>query len=151
MSSKSIYTPVYCSCIECRTTSHQNVGKALAARQIKRSKDEIDLYNLCKEHFNHVDNNIPLFNGWDADSIIHDIKLAILWNGPWHYKDMPGLKHSLKQVQNRDKIKEIQKAGWEYMIFEDHTYTPQTAFQIIINGAPCRIRTDDGDKNLTCL
>jgi len=86
----------------------------------KRSKNEILFHDLCKDHFNNVKHNEPVFNGWDADVIIEDIKTAVLWNGKWHYeKIMEG--HSLKQVQNRDRLKliEIKKLGWEAYIIKD--------------------------------
>ena len=34
----------------------------------------------------NVKHNEAIFNGWDADVIIEDIKLAVLWNGKWHYE-----------------------------------------------------------------
>lgn len=96
----------------------------------KRSKDEIRLFELIKNKFNNVTANEKIANGWDADILIYDIKVAILWNGPWHYKEMKLSNHSLKQVKNRDtiKIKEFNKIGWEVVIFEDRFYTPEKAF-----------------------
>lgn len=38
-----------------------------------------------------------MFNGWDADIIIEDLKIAILWNGKWHYEKITE-KHSVSQV-----------------------------------------------------
>lgn len=86
----------------------------------RRSKNEIDFYNLCKDYFSHVDSNELIFNGWDADVIIHDYKIAILWNGAWHYKEIHR-KCSLKQIQNRDKIKtqEIIKYGYIPYVIKD--------------------------------
>lgn len=86
----------------------------------KRSKNEIYFYELCNNMFDNVLNNKPFFNGWDADIIIEDYKIAVLWNGPWHYKKIKE-KHSVEQVQNRDKIKilEIQKAGYTPYIIKD--------------------------------
>lgn len=86
----------------------------------RRSKNEIYFYELCKTKFSKVLNNELMFNGWDADIIIEDFKVAILWNGPWHYKKIKET-HSVKQVQNRDKIKisEIQKAGYVPYIIKD--------------------------------
>lgn len=61
-----------------------------------------------------------MFNGWDADVIIEDYKLAILWNGVWHYKKIKD-KHSVEQVQKRDELKlyEIQKLGYIPYIIKD--------------------------------
>jgi len=62
-----------------------------------------------------------MFNGWDADIVLPKYKLAIMWNGVWHYKDNIRKGHSLRQVQNRDKIKlkEIRAAGYEPYVIKD--------------------------------
>lgn len=88
--------------------------------RVKRSKNEILFYDMCKEHFNHVRHNKQIFNDWDADVIIEDIKVAILWNGKWHYEKITE-SHNLEQVQNRDKIKlkEIKSLGWTPYIIKD--------------------------------
>jgi len=94
---------------------------------VRRSKNEIYFAELCKQHFKNVLTNKCIFNGWDADVIIEDIKTAILWNGKWHYEKIMK-KHSLEQVQNRDKIKlgEIQKLGYKYYIIKDlGKYNPE--------------------------
>ena len=64
--------------------------------------------------------NEPIFNGWDADIIIEDLKVAVLWNGKWHYEKVTR-SHSLEQVQNRDKIKlkEIESAGYTPYVIKD--------------------------------
>jgi hypothetical protein len=110
-------------------------GKISASKQVKRSKNEIALYELCLTHFQDVEHNQPIFEGWDADIIIHDTKTAILWNGPWHYVETGLKNHSLKQVQNRDKIKidTIKRMGWIPIIFEDRYFTPESAFQKLIS------------------
>lgn len=99
-----------------------NAGKHSAAIQsnIRRSKNEKDFYNLCQKQFKSVRHNESIFNGWDADIIIDDIKVAVLWNGPWHYKKITE-HHSVKQVQNRDKIKikEIINCGYTPYIIKD--------------------------------
>jgi hypothetical protein len=61
-----------------------------------------------------------MFNGWDADVIIEDIKTAILWNGKWHYEKIKK-EHSVEQVQNRDKIKlmEIENMGYKSYVIKD--------------------------------
>ena len=85
----------------------------------RRSKNEIYFYELCKKHFKNVEHNKRMFNGWDADVIIEDIKYAIMWNGVWHYKEI--YENSLKKVQNRDalKIEEIKKLGYTAYIIKD--------------------------------
>ena len=97
-------------------------GRKSASIQAKnrRSKNEQYFYELCNEYFNEVKHNEPIFNGWDADVIIVDIKYAILWNGPWHYKQIKN-GSSVKQIQNRDdiKVKEIIKCGYTPYIIKD--------------------------------
>lgn len=87
---------------------------------IRRSKNEILFANLCKNHFKKVKTNESIFNGWDADVIIYDIKVAVLWNGKWHYEKITE-NHSVKQVQNRDEIKinEIKNCGYIPYIIKD--------------------------------
>jgi len=86
----------------------------------RRSKNEKLFARKCKEYFNKVLTNELIFNGWDADIIIEDIKYAILWNGKWHYEKIAE-QHSVKQVQNRDKIKikEIKKKGYTPYVIKD--------------------------------
>lgn len=88
--------------------------------EIRRSRNEIYFCKLCEDYFNNVRHNEQIFNGWDADIIIDDIKVAILWNGKWHYQKIKH-NHSVKQVQNRDKIKlnEIKKLGYVPYIIKD--------------------------------
>lgn len=87
---------------------------------LRRSKNEIEFCKLCEEYFDNVKHNESIFNGWDVDIIIEDIKFAVLWNGPWHYKQITK-SHSVKQTQNRDKIKvkEIEECGWTPYIIKD--------------------------------
>ena len=89
-------------------------------KESRRSKNEIYLFDLCKEKYNHILSNESMFNGWDADIIICQYKIAILWNGKWHYEKITN-KHSVKQVENRDriKIKEIESCGYIPYIIKD--------------------------------
>lgn len=99
----------------------QSIAGRYAASFIQnRSKNEIAFCELCEQHFNNVKHNEPIFNGWDADIIIEDYKIAVLWNGKWHYEKIKE-GHSVKQVQNRDKIKieEIIKSGYKPYIIKD--------------------------------
>ena len=116
----------FCS-ISC-STKYKNItlnmcqkgGLKSYSKQNKRSKNEILFHELCENYFYGVTNNEQFFNGWDADVILHEHKIAILWNGIWHYKKITK-NHSLEQVQNRDKIKvlEIEKFGYEPYIIKD--------------------------------
>lgn len=89
-------------------------------KQNRRSKNEIYFSELCKGYFNKVLTNENIFNGWDADVIVEDHKIAVLWNGKWHYEKITK-EHSVKQVQNRDKIKikEIKKCGYKPYVIKD--------------------------------
>jgi hypothetical protein len=94
-------------------------GKISATSQSRRSKNEIYFSELCSTSF-IITTNEPFFDGWDADIIIHSDKIAILWNGPWHYQQISKTQ-SLKQVQTRDKIKMdmIEKKGYTPYIIKD--------------------------------
>lgn len=91
-----------------------------AQSKLRRSKNEILFSEKCDVIFNDIKVNEPMFNGWDADVIIEDYKLAVLWNGKWHYEKITE-KHSVEQVQNRDRIKieEIKKCGYTPYIIKD--------------------------------
>lgn len=118
----------FCS-VSCNKKYYMNQGdiasrmgklSVSAQNKIKRSKNEIYFGELCQKQFNLVKFNEPMFNGWDADIIIESLKLAVLWNGKWHYEKITK-KHSIEQVQNRDKIKleEIEKADYKSYIIKD--------------------------------
>jgi len=109
-------------------------GRSSAQNTVRRSKDEIALYELCKDRFKAVENNKIISDGWDADIVIEEHKVAILWNGPWHYKQMPHKNHSLKQVQKRDEIKisRLTNEGYKVIVFEDREHTPESAFNQLI-------------------
>lgn len=108
----------FCSRV-CASKSNGRLG-GMKSSQGKRSKNEILFAEFCKKHFKNVSTNENIFNGWDADIILKDENIAVLWNGKWHYEVITK-KHSLKQVQNRDKIKikEIQKVGYTPYIIKD--------------------------------
>jgi len=94
-------------------------GKVSATRQSRRSKNEVYFSELCAGEFT-ITTNEPFFDGWDADVIIHSEKVAILWNGQWHYKQISKTQ-SLKQVQSRDIIKTaiIEKYGYTPYVIKD--------------------------------
>jgi hypothetical protein len=123
-----------------------SAGQSAASKIILRSKDEIALFKLCLDYFINVGHNTVITDGWDADIILNNQKIAVLWNGPWHYKEMPGLKHSLLQVQTRDmiKIKLFEDLGWKVVIFEDRHFTPDSACISKKNGNGAWNRTKFG-------
>lgn len=117
-------------CSRSCSTSWKNVNLGICKKgglasskkqsETRRSKNEIHFAKLCKNYFDKVLTNEQIFNGWDADIIIKDLKIAVLWNGVWHYKKITE-SHSVKQIQNRDKIKikEIKKAGYIPYVIKD--------------------------------
>lgn len=115
-------------CEPCRHIFFQNLGKRIgkmsATKQVRRSKNEIYFADLCLKEFKLVSTNDPIFiskyGNWDADVIIHDYKIAISWNGVWHYKSVRA-GHSLAQVQARDKIKNdvIIENGYAHYVIKD--------------------------------
>jgi hypothetical protein len=114
------------SCNKREFMTNSNIASEMGKKSVsiqsknRRSKNEIYFAELCKKRFNEVKFNEPMFNGWDADIVIEDLKLAVLWNGKWHYEKITE-KHSVEQVQNRDKIKqqEIIKSGYEFYVIKD--------------------------------
>ena len=60
------------------------------------------------------------YEGWDADIILEDHNIAIMWNGKWHYEKITE-KHSVLQVQtrNRLKIKAIENNGYTPYVIKD--------------------------------
>ena len=121
-------------CSRSCTTSYKNKtmnlaslgGLKSATSQSRRSKNEILFYEMCIEKFPDSLANEPMFDGWDGDIIIPSKKVAILWNGIWHYKQI-SKSQSLDQVQTRDKIKieKIKQFGfYPYIIKDLGKYNP---------------------------
>lgn len=116
-------------CDACRLRIYQDNGRRNSAKQsqAKRSWSEVELGKLCEARFNKITFNDPIFpndppttSHWDADILIHDHKIAVLWNGPWHYRKLRN-KHNLEQVQSRDQIKMkcIVAFGWMPIVIKD--------------------------------
>jgi hypothetical protein len=105
----------------------QRAGLASVAAQTssRRSKNEILFAELCSTRFDIL-TNVPMFEGWDADIVIPSLKIAVLWNGAWHYKQI-SKSSSLAQIQTRDKIKldVIVRCGYvPYVIKDMGKYNP---------------------------
>lgn len=128
LTNKKLY--VFCSKI-CRKsfpiTDKQRLLQSIGGRKsiqvqgdARRSKNEILFANLCFKYFENVTTNDPIFEKWDADVCLHNHKIAVHWNGPWHYKKLRA-KHSVAQVQSRDRLKQsaINRCGWTSYIIED--------------------------------
>jgi len=107
-------------CDNCAHIHSVAAGIKAANSQQRRSKNEIFFAELCQEQLSNITTNEQFFvdhngNKWDADIILHDQKVAILWNGVWHYKQI-SKKQSLAQVQARDIIK--------LSVIAENNYTP---------------------------
>ena len=90
-----------------------------------RSKNEIYFANLCAEHYLTL-TNIKMFEGWDSDVILPEHKIAVMWNGIFHYKKI-ARSHNLEAVQRRDKLKieAIIRCGYSpYVIIDMGSYRP---------------------------
>lgn len=111
----------------------EHTGKRSANKRCLRSKQEIQLFELCNKLYKVTSNEI-IADGWDADIVFPEHKVAVLWNGPWHYKEMGHSNHSLNQVVTRDciKIQLFENLGWKVLIYQDNIWTPETAFVDII-------------------
>ena len=111
----------------------KKAGQNSKKNVVKRSRDEIALYQFCCSLWPDATHNEIIKDGWNADIVVQSYKTAILWNGPWHYKQLNMSNHSLLQVQTRDRIKTelFQKNGWRVFVFEDRHYTPETAFRFL--------------------
>lgn len=89
-----------------------------------RSKNERLFFNLVKSKFSDSLPNQRIFGEYDADIIIPSLKLAIHWNGVWHYKQIFKTekgKHQFEQVQLRDKMRfsKIEESDWINYIIKD--------------------------------
>lgn len=90
-------------------------GKKSASIEVRRSKNEIRFAELCASRFEILTNE-PMFDGWDADVIIPCLRIAVRWNGIWHYRQVRR-NHNLKQVQARDAIKEKVITSHGYSVY----------------------------------
>jgi hypothetical protein len=98
-------------------------GKISATSQGRRSQNEIYFAEKCETYFGkeNVTTNQAVFDGFDCDVIIHKEKLAIAWNGQWHYKQISKIQ-SLEQVQARDLVKSsiiTNKYGYRLYVIKD--------------------------------
>lgn len=117
-----------CLLLKNRQSGSKGGLKSISIQSVnRRSKNEIYFAELCSMKFNVVKTNESIFDGWDADVIIEDLKIAILWNGKWHYEKITK-SHSVLQVQNRDRIKieKIKICGYiPYVIQDLGKYNPK--------------------------
>jgi len=104
-----------------------------------RSKSERLLYDKIKTIFPDAVHNQWIFDGYDADIIIPSIKVAIHWNGPWHYRVIISEKH-FESIKKRDleRYQSIINADYQNYIIKDITgiFKPKNVeleFQTFLN------------------
>ena len=75
-------------------------------------------FEYIKDIINKED--ILISNEWDADIIIHHLKIAILYNGIFHYKKVYK-DQKLERMISKDRLKEkiIIDNGYTYYIIKD--------------------------------
>ena len=125
------------SCFEEFRKNHfVSMGRKSAKKQVIRSSREIELYELLSNNYDCLHNE-RIFNGFDADILIPKLKLAILWDGIWHYKQVGKLSYNFKQTQRNDKRRliEIKKKNWNYIIIKDYDplISPKEAYQVVLD------------------
>ncbi len=89
----------------------------------KRSKSECLLSDKLKIIFPDLTCNTFMFSGgFDADIVIPSLKLAIHWNGPWHYRPIISTEH-FDKIRLRDirRYKSIELDGYKNYIIKDET------------------------------
>lgn len=85
-----------------------------------RSKNEKYFAQLVLNNFPYVLTNKRMFGEYDADVILVNEKIAVHWNGPFHYKLLINDDHLLK-IQSRDllRYKAIEQEGYFNYIIDD--------------------------------
>lgn len=98
-------------------------GKTTSSLPFKtrsRSKNEKYFACLLSEHFSNLLTNKRMFGEYDADIIIEEQRIAIHWNGPFHYLPIFGEQH-LKLICERDELRyrAIEQCGYVNYIIDD--------------------------------
>ena len=119
---------IYCSRNCALNHTHQLIKTGIIkTNSNNRGKGEIYFSELCINYFGKDDVlcNEKIFkdkNGglWDADIIIKSLKLAILYDGIFHFIQVKK-NMNLSQIQSRDKLKRkiIQSNGYKYYTIKD--------------------------------
>lgn len=130
---KNNYTPrhsVQKYCSSACSHIHVNIlikNGVINTNSNNRGKGEIYFADLCIKYFGDEDIicNQKIFkdkNGglWDADIIIKSLKLCVLYDGIFHFKQVKK-QMNLAQIQSRDKLKRniIIRNGYTYYTVKD--------------------------------
>lgn len=101
----------------------QAQGRGIWAKRSRSKGEKLLAEKLAKIGANVITNK-HMFSGYDADIILPDYKLAIHWNGAWHWKPLRG-EQLLKKIKARDeeRYKAVEQAGYINLIIIDHKFT----------------------------
>lgn len=122
-----------CRLIRLKQAGHSGGSKtaSLPFHIKNRSKNERLFYDLIREKFQLAIPNPRMFGEYDADIVIPNLKLAIHWNGVWHYKQIFNTKkgkYQFEQIKLRDvqRLNEIQNFGYtNYIVKDMGKYNPE--------------------------
>lgn len=124
---------------KCRSELKRRVNRETEARlgglwqrRNSRSKGERILSQKLIDIGLNVVTNKKMFKGFDADIILPDYKIAVHWNGAWHWKPIAGEK-LLSKIKHRDDLryKAIEECGYiNYVIIDHKLGTPEFAANI---------------------
>jgi len=91
--------------------------------QNRRSSNEIMFFEKCVKYFGeeNVESNERIFDGDDADIIIHSIKYAIEWNGEWHYNKDLNRHAGSKLEKDYTKVANFAKCGYTPYVIKDRS------------------------------
>jgi predicted nucleic acid-binding Zn ribbon protein len=106
---------------ECRKVCCGRGGiNALKTLKCGRSKNEVMFFSKVREVFPGAIANPRMFDGYDADIVIPELRLAIHWNGPLHYRPLFAMNH-FKEIQRKDKqrYEAVETAGYTNYIIDD--------------------------------
>ncbi len=133
------YSRVSMCSVECRNELKRRVNAetekrlgGLWQRRNSRSKGEKLLSQKLTNYGLKVVTNKKMFNGFDADIILPEYKIAIHWNGAWHWKPIAGV-NLLNKIKYRDELryKAIEECGYiNYIIIDHKLGTPEFAADI---------------------
>lgn len=93
-----------------------------------RSKAEILLESRLLATFPQLDlsfNDRTILKGLELDVYIQKLKLAIEWNGIFHYKDIKGNVLEKIQIKDKFKVEKCKELGIELIVIEDLTSNPK--------------------------
>lgn len=109
----------------------ERIGGVWQRRNSRSRGERLFAEKLTQVGINVITNK-KMFEGFDADVILPDYKLAIHWNGAWHWKPIVG-ESLLNKIKSRDskRYQMIEQYGYINYIIIDHKFTsPEQAADI---------------------